>query len=103
LETTGLSLQESIDILENAEVKLGAVRGEIGDKIYRKFQAVLKKNPGYSTFMTVCKILDTEDTDPPEDISPGKFHLLNLHRDLVRYRKDFFPPIKEFCLTGGYP
>jgi Zn-dependent M32 family carboxypeptidase len=27
LETTGLSLQESMDILENAEVKLGAVRG----------------------------------------------------------------------------
>jgi hypothetical protein len=76
LETTGLSLQESMDILENAEVKLSAARGETGDKIYRKFQAVLKRNLGYSTFKVIRKILDGEDTDPPEDISPGKYHLL---------------------------
>jgi hypothetical protein len=37
LETTGLSLQESVDSLGNAEVKLSAVRGETGEKIYRKF------------------------------------------------------------------
>jgi hypothetical protein len=74
LEITGLSVQECMDIFENAEVKLSAVRGETGEKVYRKFQAVWKRNPGYSTFMAVCKILDTEDTDPPEDISPGKFH-----------------------------
>jgi hypothetical protein len=71
LEATGLSLQESMDILDNAEVKLSAVRGETGEKIYRNFQAVLKRNPGYSTFMAILKILDGEDTDPPEDISPG--------------------------------
>jgi hypothetical protein len=77
LETTGLSLQESMDILENAEVKLSAVRGETGEKVYTKFQAVLKRNPGYSIFMAVRKILDAEDTtDPPEDVSPGKFHVL---------------------------
>jgi hypothetical protein len=76
LETTGLSLQESMGFLENAEVKLSAVRGKIGEKDYRKFQAVSKRNPGYSTFIAVLKILDIEDTDPPEDISPGKFHLL---------------------------
>jgi hypothetical protein len=76
METAGLSLQESMDILENAEVKLSAVQGETGEKVYRKFQAVLKRNPAYSTFMALSKILDGEDTDPPEDISPGKFHLL---------------------------
>jgi hypothetical protein len=37
LETTGLSLQESMDNLENAEVKLSAVQGQTGEKIYRKF------------------------------------------------------------------
>jgi hypothetical protein len=26
--------------------------------------------------MAICKILDAEDTDPPEEISPGKFNLL---------------------------
>jgi hypothetical protein len=46
------------------------------EKLVRKFQAVLKRNSGYSTFMAVLKILDGEDTDPPEDISPRKFHLL---------------------------
>jgi hypothetical protein len=75
-ETTGISLQESMGILENAEVKLSAVRGETGEKDYRKFQAILKRNPGYSTFMAVLKILDGVDTDLPEDISRGKFHLL---------------------------
>jgi hypothetical protein len=75
-ETTGISLQESMDILENAEVKLNAVQRETGEKVYRKFQAVLKMNPGYSTSMSVHKILDREDTDPPKDISPGKCHLL---------------------------
>jgi hypothetical protein len=62
--------------LKNAEVKLCAVRGETGEKVYRTFQAILKRNPGSSTFMAIRKILDVEDTDAPEDISPGKFHLL---------------------------
>jgi hypothetical protein len=26
--------------------------------------------------MAICKILDGEDFNPPEDISPGKFHRL---------------------------
>jgi hypothetical protein len=26
--------------------------------------------------MAICKFLDGEDIDPPEEISPGKFHLL---------------------------
>jgi hypothetical protein len=60
-----------MDILDDAEVKLSAVRGETGEKIYRKFQAVLKRNPGYSFFMVILKILDGEDTGPPEGISPG--------------------------------
>jgi hypothetical protein len=46
------------------------------EKLVKKFRAVLKRNLGYSTFMAVLKILDREDTDPLEDISPGKFHLL---------------------------
>jgi hypothetical protein len=41
LETTGHFLQESIDILENEDT-LSAVRGETGEKVYRKFQAVFK-------------------------------------------------------------
>jgi hypothetical protein len=56
-------------ILANAEVKLIAVRGETDGKVCRKYQAALKRNPGYSTFVAVCNILDGEDTDPPEVVS----------------------------------
>jgi hypothetical protein len=37
METTGLPLQQSMDISENAKVKLNAVREETGEKIYRNF------------------------------------------------------------------
>jgi hypothetical protein len=37
METAGLYLQEPMDILENAEVKLSAVQGETGETVYRKF------------------------------------------------------------------
>jgi hypothetical protein len=61
LETTGLSPQESMDILATADVKFIAVRGETGGKVCRKLQAAFKRNPGYSTFVAVCKILDGEE------------------------------------------
>jgi hypothetical protein len=61
-----------MEILKNAEVKLSAIQGETGNKIYRKFKS-FKRHSGYSTFMAVNKILNGEDNDPPEDISPGKF------------------------------
>jgi hypothetical protein len=92
-----------MDILENAEVKVGAVWGEIGEKIYRKFQEVLKRNPGYSTFIAVRKILNGEDTDPPGDISPGKFHLLKFTLVTSCDVERSFSAYEEFCLTGGYP
>jgi hypothetical protein len=92
-----------MDILENAEVKLSAIRGETDDKDYRKFQAVLKRNPGYSTFMAIRKILDREDTDPSEDISPGKFNLLKFAPVTSCDLESLFLSTKKFCLTGGYP
>jgi hypothetical protein len=55
--------------------------------------------------MAVRKILDGEDTDPPEDISIGKFHLLKF-APVTSWDVEssvFFLPTKEFCLTGGYP
>lgn len=76
LETPGLSLKESMNIIEDAEMKLNTVQGETGMKIVQKFQSVLKRNPGYATFKTVCRILDGEETEVPENISPGKCHLL---------------------------
>jgi hypothetical protein len=44
LGTQGLPLQESIEIMRNASEKLSAVKGEAGESVSTKFQAVLKIN-----------------------------------------------------------
>ncbi|KAJ4451509.1 hypothetical protein ANN_02973 [Periplaneta americana] len=45
LESSGLSLQESMDILEDVKQKLSTVKGEVGINVSRKFQAVIDRNP----------------------------------------------------------
>jgi hypothetical protein len=37
---------------------------------------VLKRNPGFFTFTSVCQVLNADDVDPPEDIAPEKIPLL---------------------------
>jgi hypothetical protein len=37
---------------------------------------VLKRNPGFSTFTSVCQVLNGDDVDPPEDTSPENIPLL---------------------------
>jgi hypothetical protein len=54
LVTQGLPLQESSDIMKNASEKLSAVKGEAGESVSIKLYAVLKRNPGFSTFTSVC-------------------------------------------------
>jgi hypothetical protein len=36
----------------------------------------VKRNPGFSTFTSVCQVRNGDDVDPPEDIAPDKMHLL---------------------------
>jgi hypothetical protein len=45
LETQGLPLQESMDVMKNASGNLSDVRGEAGENVSTKLQAVLKKKP----------------------------------------------------------
>jgi hypothetical protein len=47
LETQGLPLQESMDIMKNASEKLSDVKGEAGESVSTKVQVVLKRNPGF--------------------------------------------------------
>jgi hypothetical protein len=70
LETQGLPLQESTDITKNASEKLSAVKGEVGESVSTKLQAVLKRNLGFSTFTNVCQVLNG---DPPEKIPLLKY------------------------------
>jgi hypothetical protein len=54
LETHGLPLQESTDRMKNASEKLSVVNGEAGERVSTKLQAVLKRNTGFSAFISVC-------------------------------------------------
>jgi hypothetical protein len=42
-----------MDIMKNASEKLSVVKGEAGESVSTKMQAVLKRNSGFSTFISV--------------------------------------------------
>lgn len=76
LETRGMPLKKSLDIVEDVKSKLSAVEGTVGIEVMKKFESVMERNPGFSTMTAVCKILSGEEENPPDDISPEKFNLL---------------------------
>jgi hypothetical protein len=49
LETQGIPLQESMDIMKNASGKHNVVKGVTIESVSTKFQEMLKTNPGFST------------------------------------------------------
>jgi hypothetical protein len=75
LETQGFALQESMNIMKNASEKLSVMKGESGESVSTKFQVVLKRNPGFSTFTIVCQVLNGDNVDLPEDIAAEKIPL----------------------------
>lgn len=75
LETAGLTLQEAIGIVEEAVNKLNAVQGEVGDKVSTKLNAVLNRNPGYSTLHTIYRICNGETVESIENILPSTIPL----------------------------
>lgn len=77
LETAGLTLQEAMGITEEPVNKLNAVQGEVGDKVSTKLNAVLNRNPGYSTLHTVCHTYNSETVKSVENILPS---MIPLHK-----------------------
>jgi hypothetical protein len=75
LETQGLPLQGSMVIMKNASENLSTVKGEADENVSTKLQAVLKRSPGFSTFTSVCQILNGDDVTPPDDIILEKIPL----------------------------
>jgi hypothetical protein len=45
------------------------VKGKAGEDVSTKLQAVVKRNPGFSIFTSVCQVLNGSGVDPPEDIA----------------------------------
>lgn len=54
LETKGLSLNDSIGIIESVHSSLNALRRK---EFVRKLNAVLKRNPGYATLVQIRDVL----------------------------------------------
>jgi hypothetical protein len=65
-----------MDIMKNASEKIKVVKGKAGESVSTKMHAVLKRNPGFSTFTSVCQVLNGDDVDHPEDIAPENIPLL---------------------------
>ncbi|KAJ8868828.1 hypothetical protein PR048_030369 [Dryococelus australis] len=104
LENIGLSLRMALDVVEECNSKLIDVRGDIGQKVLNKFEAVLVRNSGHKNVVSICKILDGEEENPPVDISPGKYHIcLNLHHPLPVMSRGRFPLTKTFYRTSDIP
>jgi hypothetical protein len=53
------------------------VKGDAGESVSIMLQAVLKRNPGFLAFTSVCLVFDGDNVDSPEDIAPEKIPLLN--------------------------
>jgi len=56
LESSGLTLFESINVVNNTRETLKMANGKVGKEIYDKFQNVIEKNAGFKTLVQISKI-----------------------------------------------
>lgn len=71
LETQGLPLIDSINIIENIKKKFKEISGAKGETIYNTFIQVIEKNNGFQQLSNIAKIITGEKTamnDLPEDL-----------------------------------
>jgi len=77
LETSGLRLYDSIQIVQDILIKIeSAAVNRIGNEIKNKFKAVFAKNTGFQTMSTISKILNDEEASSecfPDDFSADDF------------------------------
>jgi len=94
LETSGLRLYDSIQIVQDILIKIeSAAVNRIGNEIKTKFNAVLAKNTGFQTMSTISKILNDEEASSdcfPDDFSAD---------DLVHFR---FAPITSVDVERSF-
>lgn len=69
LEKEGMSLSESIELIEEFETLCKNVKGKIGAAIYKKLNDVLEKNIGYKLLTKVNRILKGEIISDDNDIN----------------------------------
>jgi hypothetical protein len=67
LESSGLSLFESINVVNNTRETLKMANGKVRKEIYDKFQNVIEKNAGFKTLVHISKI-HSDEIDTMEGI-----------------------------------
>jgi hypothetical protein len=68
LETQGRLLQESMGIMKKASEKLS-----VGESVATKLQVVLKRIPRFSTFSSICQVLNGDEDIALEEIPLLKY------------------------------
>ena len=62
-------LAECLDILNEVKRTISAAGGEIGTKVQKKFEYVLKNNPGLDKLIDIARVLTGADAEI--EMSPG--------------------------------
>ncbi|KAE9522640.1 hypothetical protein AGLY_016962, partial [Aphis glycines] len=73
LEKSGLSLIDSISIVDEAEVFINRNNSGQGKEIQKKLEAVLKKNNGFKAIKNIKNILEGKTVARDEDTIPEDF------------------------------
>jgi hypothetical protein len=64
-----------MDVMKNASGKLNVVKGEAAESVSTKWQAMLKRNTGFSASTSFCHVLNGEHVDPLKALLLSKFLL----------------------------
>jgi hypothetical protein len=79
LQASGMQLTDSMDILEDAELRIRSVHGKIGEAVSTKLAAILEANSGLQTMKSVAAVLRGEQPNDarfllsPTEIETLKF------------------------------
>ncbi|XP_016655804.1 uncharacterized protein LOC107882241 isoform X1 [Acyrthosiphon pisum] len=76
LETRGVLLSKSVDIVNNIQIKLEECNGEIAKLILDKFNKVISKNKGWGNIKNINQVLIGETTTD-DDLSSSNLNLDN--------------------------
>ncbi|KAL4107962.1 hypothetical protein QTP88_018231 [Uroleucon formosanum] len=89
LETRGVLLSKSVDIVNNIQIKLEECNGEIAKLILDKFNKVISKNKGWENIKKINQVLIGETTSD-DDLSSSILNLDNYLRSEDVYLSKWF-------------
>lgn len=107
LETSQMPLLDSFKVVEDAIESLKSVPGDIGEKVVKKLDSVLLRNPGYNKIAKICSVLrgqNVEDLDiEPNAIASMKFAPItscDVERSFSAYKNILTDKRQNFTATN---